>query len=279
MMESGESVYNLIPKPQETASHKIIYRSKLKSQVPPSCSTFGLKNTTKLVANQAGVEALGWDAVPHGGCHIPKKHYATFGREVLPTVDPRSFVQKGSLPPLLSAAASRPADGQYQRPLVAPRKAPVVRREEKPVMGLVTEKNFVVSNAVDVITQPAKRPKELEPLSVQNQSFGTVPKYLRSMQLKLAAQKQQEEAKDQDAGQSTSDRRLLSEEEKYEMLQDLKHKWDEAHRQYQSLTFNIDTFSKVERKERLEVEMEVMEKNMHKLHKKHTFIKADGTLI
>lgn len=280
-METGESVYNLIPKPQETTARAPIYRSQFKSQVPPSCSTFGLHNTTKLVANNAGTEVIGWDEQNHGSCHVPRKRFATFGKEVLHTVDPRSFLTKGAgLPPAAPLTSADAGGEPYRRSLVVPRKPAVVRRLEKPVMGLVTEKNFVVSNAVDIITAPARRPKELPPLHSQNPGFGTVPQYLHRIkrdvdQKKLAASVQQGEG----AAAAVEQRRLLSEEERLDMQHDLRRKWDEAHRQYQSLTFNIDTVSKVERKERLEVEMEMMEKAMQKLNKKQVYLRDDGSLI
>ncbi len=56
----------------------------------------------------------------------------------------------------------------------------------------------------------------------------------------------------QDAGQNTR-MQPLSEPERAELLAGLKKKWEEAHKQYQRLTFNIDTTAKTQKKEGLEV--------------------------
>lgn len=41
--------------------------------------------------------------------------------------------------------------------------------------------------------------------------------------------------------------RLMTDAEREEIISGLKKKWDETHKQYQSLTFNIDTVTKVQR--------------------------------
>jgi len=70
--------------------------------------------------------------------------------------------------------------------------------------------------------------------------------------------------------------RLMTDEERDEMIAGLKKKWDETHKQYQSLTFNIDTVTKVQRKEGLEVEMEQIEKAIQKLSKKNIYVYDDS---
>ena len=56
-------------------------------------------------------------------------------------------------------------------------KAPVPL--DKPVMGLVSGKNFVTANAVENILSQAKKVVTQEPLSTERVGFGKVPKVWR----------------------------------------------------------------------------------------------------
>lgn len=60
-------------------------------------------------------------------------------------------------------------------------KAPVPAKDDRPVMGLFTEQNYVTKNAVDVILAKPKRAEE-ECLWTQRKGFGKVPKYLAKTQ-------------------------------------------------------------------------------------------------
>jgi hypothetical protein len=155
-------------------------------------------------------------------------------------------------------------------------KANVVRRTEKPVMGLTTEKNFVAANALEAMhTMPPRRP-QTEELATQRPTFGKVPPYLRQIKKHVedeyAALHSLSDGKD--AGQNTR-MQPLSEPERAELLAGLKKKWEEAHKQYQRLTFNIDTTAKTQKKEGLEVEMERIEKAIQKLSKKNIYVYDD----
>ena len=41
--------------------------------------------------------------------------------------------------------------------------------------------------------------------------------------------------------------RMMTEDEKNDIISGLKKKWEDTHKQYQALTFNIDTVTKVQR--------------------------------
>ena len=58
------------------------------------------------------------------------------------------------------------------------RKPPIVSKDEKPIMGLKSNKNFIVSNAVENILAP---PKTI-PVTKNYRSkrdYGKVPEYLK----------------------------------------------------------------------------------------------------
>jgi hypothetical protein len=75
-MSSGESVYRLIPPPEEKIVKPSLYRSKYPGDAPPTGSTIGLKGTSKFITNVGG-EFVDPDTV---GYHKTKKtggHWGT----------------------------------------------------------------------------------------------------------------------------------------------------------------------------------------------------------
>lgn len=268
-----------------------MYRSKHDAALSPSCSTFGLQGTTKLTANENGGEEKVFGK-------STGKPAATFGKEVLGSIDPTQYLKSGAK----SKMAAPPEDKQYHRTVVLPTKPSVPKKAEKPVMGLTTEKNFVVANAVENILAVPRRPVKDDPLPTQSKTFGKVPKYLNKIKRDVENEReyirqmnnQQVQMQSwvaglsalhlaphlssQSSGHDNDRMRMMTEEEKNEIISGLKKKWEDTHKQYQSLTFNIDTITKVQRKENLEVEMEQIEKAIQKLSKKNIHIYDDSDL-
>jgi hypothetical protein len=264
-----ESIYNLIPRPAEQVTKPPMYRSKHNAVMPPSCSTFGLSGTTKLTRNESGI-GEDEEAVPTT-VHVARKPHATFGVEVLGSIHPQEFTKRSchSLPPVTEVK-------KFQRSPLSPKRASVPTKADKPVMGLVTEKNFIVANAVDnILAVPKRGPKPIV-LATQSRSLGQVPKYLQKIKREIHDEYEYiaEMNKQKSAGQNQR-MRLMSDTEKSDIIMGLKKKWDETHKQYQALTFNIDTITKVQRKEGLEVEMEQIEKAIQKLSKKNIYVYDD----
>lgn len=65
---------------------------------------------------------------------------------------------------------------KYDRP--GAKKVPVPKKDEKPIMGLVSDKNFIVSNAVENILAAPKLPTNNEKDFLKKKNYGKVPKYL-----------------------------------------------------------------------------------------------------
>lgn len=57
-------------------------------------------------------------------------------------------------------------------------KAAVPLRGEKPIHGLVSDKNFIVANAVENILAAPKLPAPREQDMLKKKTFGKVPKYV-----------------------------------------------------------------------------------------------------
>lgn len=157
-------------------------------------------------------------------------------------------------------------------------KPAVPKATERPVMGLVSQKNFVKANAIENIL--AKPPKREEPLrATQKRDYGKVPKYLQTIKSQIAAEReiiaeyhrQQEEAEHGTA-------RAMSEEERDELLVELKMKWAKLNRAYGGLPFSLDVPSHQRKKEQLEHEMTQLEKDIKTLQGRQVVVVEDGQL-
>ena len=69
--------------------------------------------------------------------------------------------------------------------------------------------------------------------------------------------------------------RAMSDEERDAILNGLKQNWDELHKTYQSLSVVIDTIPKRMRKEKLETEMKLLEKDIDLLQRHQLVYIAD----
>ena len=72
---------------------------------------------------------------------------------------------------------------KYSRP--GPKKVAVPKRDEKPIMGLVSDKNFIVSNAVENILAAPKLPVNNEKDYLKKKNYGKVPKFLQNIKQEI----------------------------------------------------------------------------------------------
>jgi len=155
------------------------------------------------------------------------------------------------------------------------KKANVPKRDEKPIQGLVSDKNFIVANAVENILAAPKLPANKDKDFLKKKAYGKTPKYLTNIkneiedEYNLVREMQIEE-------QAEEDRRkfLMPEEERGELIAALKKKWEVLHIEYQKEAHypKLDTLGKKSRKINLEKEMETIEQDIRKLTKNYIFI-------
>jgi len=155
------------------------------------------------------------------------------------------------------------------------KKANVPKRDEKPIQGLVSDKNFIVANAVENILAAPKLPANKDKDFLKKKAYGKTPKYLTNIkneiedEYNLVREMQIEE-------QAEEDRRkfLMPEEERGELIAALKKKWEVLHIEYQKEAHypKFDTLGKKSRKINLEKEMETIEQDIRKLTKNYIFI-------
>ena len=68
---------------------------------------------------------------------------------------------------------------------MGPKKVAVPLKDEKPIMGLVSDKNFIVSNAVENILAAPKLPTNNEKDFLKKKNYGKVPKYLQTIKKEI----------------------------------------------------------------------------------------------
>lgn len=158
------------------------------------------------------------------------------------------------------------------------RKPPVPARTEIPHMGTHSNKDFIKDNTIKNLRTAPRQPlptyvdtkhgdrqplerSGLVPKYSMKKDYGQIPEYL--------LQRKTEEAKAQERYDEYVKERLrqgamkqLSEEERLSTLQGLKMNWEELHRQYQGLSIVTDTGPKKNIKEKLEMQMKQLEKDI-----------------
>merc|ERR1711959_153934 len=235
-----ESIYCLIPPVIEPPPKPPLYRSKYPGTVP--CNK--RKDATMGPLKVAPPE--------------PTKFLKAYTREDNKLPEPRKF--------------------EYQD--TVERKPSVPTRSEKPVMGLVTSKNFITCNAVENILAVPKKTDARQVSYMNKKGYGKAPAYLEKakgeiqdeynyiMQMQEAAN---EEVDDEGYGRT----RMLSESERIEMLNGLKTNWDRINKAYQTLSFTLDTPAKKQRKEEFEAQLEQLERDIERLSKRNVFVEEE----
>ena len=65
------------------------------------------------------------------------------------------------------------------------KKVAVPKINEKPIMGLVSDKNFIVSNAVENILAAPKLPGNNNKDYLKKKNYGKVPRYLQTIKKEI----------------------------------------------------------------------------------------------
>lgn len=106
-------------------------------------------------------------------------------------------------------------------------KPAVPKRDEKPIHGLVSDKNFIVANAVENILAAPKLPAQKDKDYLKKKNYGAVPKYLTKIkneiedEYNLVREMQIEEQNERDRQKF-----LMPDNERNELIAALKKKWE-----------------------------------------------------
>jgi len=114
---------------------------------------------------------------------------------------------------------------------------------------------------------------------MNKKGYGKVPAYLEKVKGEIQdeynyiMQMQEAATEEMDAeGGDYGRTRMLSENERIEMLNGLKTNWDRINKAYQTLSFTLDTPAKKQRKEEFEAQLEQLERDIERLSKRNVFV-------
>jgi len=249
-----ESIYNLVPEQFVEPPKPPMYRSKHDPAAPVTGSTFGTHGNTQL----------------HGAGMVKKRETATFGHPGKLGPNPKEFLKRGEK--AVKIPARNPDLQKFNYP-EDQRKVYVPKRDEKPVMGLKTSKNFITANAVEAILQVPKLSGSTEPDYLKKADYGSAPAYLGQVKEEIRRENEMIDAyvKEQMGYEEHAGEKLdpLSEEERHELITALKKKWDAVNQKYQRMCHmvKLDTVGKVKRKEGMENELKQLEADIEKLER------------
>lgn len=277
---SGECVYNLVapsgpsaseaaPQQQTAASGSV---KKGRRAPPPTASTFGIHGTSAVVANAGGEYS---DA----SVHPSRKPIGTFGREVGATVAPADYLRKNEGPMTASRGAPTVNTTHFKKSEYNHNKSKpdVPLRSERPVMGLRTDKNFVVANAVEnTLVVPTKAAPLPQPRATDREDFGKVPRYIEEIKQDLSVRKQL--IADMTSADAAFKERWseLPAGELAQLREGLQRRWDALNKEYQSKGFNnMETPSQRARQELVEKQLVAVEFAMQKLSRQHVYVYDD----
>jgi len=264
---SEENIFNLIEQKEEKRKKPPIYRSKYPGDLPPTSSTFGNIVTSNVCGptNMGGeIEfktkrshiRIGGTFGPNATVPFPEVQKPTKGTESLPA--PQKFTYQG------------------------PKKEEVPKANETNVLsGLKSESNFVTKNAIhNILMETGQRAPDKPKQIFKHENYGKIPAYLienkkivQKEKKEMEGLKKQRKEKRRMQQQGT----ILSEQERQEILAQLKIQWEKNNKEYQAMTHLIvlDTISKVRRKERLEAKAAQLEKDIETFSKPLVIIRDD----
>uniref|UniRef100_A0A7S2Y1M7 Enkurin domain-containing protein n=1 Tax=Fibrocapsa japonica TaxID=94617 RepID=A0A7S2Y1M7_9STRA len=253
-----ESIYRLVPQEYVEVKKPAMYRSKHDPRAPVTGSTFGTHGNTQLV----------------GAGSMKKKGASTFGPPLGKTApDPKSFTKMHAKAQRVPPAKDTQVTPFHYDYSAKERKTNVPLRDEKPVMGLRTAKNFITANAVETILQVPTLRGQTEPDYLRKADYGQTPSYLAQVKDEIHRENDMIDAyvREQMGYESTHQTQYeeMSEGERLELIDALKAKWGAVNQKYQKICHmvKLDTIGKVKRKEAMEAELRALEEDIERLER------------
>lgn len=157
-------------------------------------------------------------------------------------------------------------------------KDPIPPKDDRPIMGITTSKNFITANAVEAILQAPRRPPQKELNYLKKEDYGKVPAYLTQVKEEIRRENEMIEryVKEQmgEVERTPESFEELDEYERQQLLEELKTKWDHVNAKYQRTTHlvKLDTTGQVRRKEQLEAELSQLEHDIERLQRASTVL-------
>lgn len=218
-----------------------------------------------------------------------KKDHRTMGFAKEPVPKPNEYLKahekEFKLPEKSSQSTGKEESNQTRRP-------PVPHQvNDRPLLGIKTNKNFISQNAIDAIMAVPKKPERnmvdtrrgdkfnldpsgMYPVYIKKRDFGSVPNYIIARKEESVRAKEEYEAYMNEYFKKGA-LRTMSDDEREAILTGLKKNWDDLHHKYQALSVVTDTIPKKIKKEKLESEMKTLEKDIELLQRHQLIYIAD----
>ena len=225
-MLQKESIYNILPKSKIIQNTGISYKSKHPHYIPPTASTFKLQTSSyPNVLNLNGEYNL-----PRGA-HPLNQQYATFGLpEGSYAADPNNYHKKGETFKILPPLEKLHQNDEIKKPSIP-------NKNDYPIYGLKSDKNFIIANAVDNILMKPKKLRSGSQDMIFHKYYGKVPYYIKKYRMEHETELNNiKEEKKRKQEEEDAKQRLLSLNEVSDLREGLKKKWEMYNFKYGKLT-------------------------------------------
>jgi len=274
MANHSESIYNIIPLKFQEIPKQPRHRSRFSGTQPASASSFHTKNgssSTPAFSNLAGDSVVKVVAdTSHGDFGKRRGSYRN-----APDNFQKNMSLSHSVPSLAAVKRDNPEQLKPTKLKEASHTATIPKASDKPIMNLVTSKNFIVANAVETILAAPKKVTTGAKDYLAKEDYGKVPKYLAAVRNDIDAEydyirKLNEEQMDA----MRPPIQQMDEQERVAMVNALKAKWEKINTDFQGGTHltKLDTMGKMRRKETHEAQLSSIEKDIEKLSKRNIMI-------
>ena len=225
-MLQQESIYNLIPQKKIIPNKSAIYISHYPNDIAPTASTFILNGSSL-----PGISNCNGDYKLPLGAHQTLRKSATFG---LPlgayAPDPNNYHKKGQnfkiLPPL-----------HKLHPECKIRKPPIPSINDRPLQGLKSNKNYILSNAIDNILMKPRKIRNNSCEEIHHKFYGKIPDYITKFRLQKENEiNNQKELSRRMKEEEEAKRKVLSKEEVEQLREGLTKKWQAYNFRYANIT-------------------------------------------
>lgn len=272
MMDHGETIYNIIPPKVMEQEKQPMYKSKHSGTIPPTASTFHNKGTTHPGTSNLSGQTQGKPVADTSGRTMGKVPGASRN-------DPNDYMTGGAKTEKVATLAEvrRTAPHKLKPSNVAPRQKPAVPRHDdhSPPHNLVSSKNFIVSNAVEVILAQPKKTTSGAKDYLNKEDYGKTPKYLTHIKKDMEDEFQYiKSLQEQQQEMQRSRVKPMEEEERLQLIEGLKSRWEKVNTDYQAMTHltTLDTVGKIKKKEKYEAELSQIEKDIERLNKRNIVV-------
>lgn len=218
--------------------------------------------------SKPGISNVNGDVAPQGSGHTNVGATGLWGKKLgQAKPDVKNFTKKGTGTMKLADVT------KFQR--TGAKKEAVPKKNEKPIMGLTSDKNYIVANAVENILAAPKVKENKDRDYTKKKEYGKVPKYLTKIKNEIDQEYEMvREMQMEEEQQKDREKFMLLDNEREELIAALKKKWEVTHKTYQEITHvqKIDTVGLRRKKEQCEIDLKQLEKDIEKLSKKYIFI-------